>query len=534
MTRRNLPLLLATLALGISIGVALDRGGRPLSADPQQAAANVHRAADVPGASPSRPRGEEAIYDQLGRQYEQFAHVNRTFELVARAVSPSVVHLVSRKVTRNREEGRVQEFEETGSGVIVRSDRLGGLYVLTNNHVVAGADTSDVSIALSDGRTLHPEKIWFDSKADVAVLKLTRQDLPAARLGNSDDLPVGTWVMAIGSPFGLTHSVSQGIVSGRGRHEADLEKAGVENQDFLQTDAAINPGNSGGPLVNMKGEVVGLNIAILSNGGGNEGVGFSIPINLARWIMNQLVENGRVNRGALGVKLQPDFTHENAVELGLDRPKGAWVESVDRTSPAAQAGLKTGDVILKFNGQEVVDLNHLINLVSMAPIGRPADLVLWRDKSEVAIRVTVADKERAVASNPTRTRRPAPENSRGLLRRPERPEADAPAPVRNEERESNTASVIGLEMVTLNGPMAEKLGLPGTMRGAAITKVEPDSPLAAYLKPLDVIQSVGGQAVNSAPGVVQTLGNNAAQDHLEIIFERVLDGQVKRFSVRMP
>src|SRR6185312_16773803 len=152
--------------------------------------------------------------------------------------------------------------------------------------------------------------------------KLDRDDLPAARMGNSDTAAVGSWVLALGSPFGLMHSVSQGIISARGRHMDELQD--VQNQDFLQTDAAINPGNSGGPLVNMKGEVIGINNSIASNGGGNEGVGFSIPMNLAHWIMNQLIANGRVTRGALGVDLHPDFRPEDATAMGLDHPQGAW------------------------------------------------------------------------------------------------------------------------------------------------------------------------------------------------------------------
>ncbi len=173
---------------------------------------------------------------------------------------------------------------------------------------------------MRDGRSVLPVLIWSDDEADIAVLKLDRDDLPAARLGNSDDASVGSWVMALGSPFGLMHSVSQGIISARGRHMDELED--VKNQDFLQTDAAINPGNSGGPLVNMKGEVIGINNSIASNGGGNEGVGFSIPINLARWIMNELIAHeGRVTRGALGVVLQTDFRPEDAIALGMDRPR---------------------------------------------------------------------------------------------------------------------------------------------------------------------------------------------------------------------
>ena len=227
--------------------------------------------------------------------------------------------------------------------------------------------------------------------ADIAVMKLDRDDLPAARMGNSDEAAVGTWVMALGSPFGLTHSVSQGIISARSRHMEELED--VKNQDFLQTDAAINPGNSGGPLVNMKGEVIGINNSIASNGGGNEGVGFSIPINLARWIMNELIANGRVNRGALGVALD-DFSAEDAVKAGIERPRGARIREVYPSSPASRAGLREGDVVLRFGGVEIADLNHLINTVSMSPIGQPAEVVVWREGREQTFRVTVGERDR--------------------------------------------------------------------------------------------------------------------------------------------
>jgi serine protease Do len=241
MSRKTSPILLASaLLFGLGLGLAGNAGRvQPLAALPAPQVA--------PGPSVAAPaRTEDGLHAELDRQYALFEHVNRTFELVAKTVSPSVVHVVAHKVAR--EDRRPREFEETGSGVIVRGEGQSGLFVLTNNHVVAGASAEDVQIYLHDGRALRPEWLKADSRADVAVMKLGRDDLPAARLGDSDRVAVGSWVMAIGSPFGLTHSVSQGIISGRGRHEADLADAGVENQDFLQTDAAINPGNSGGPL----------------------------------------------------------------------------------------------------------------------------------------------------------------------------------------------------------------------------------------------------------------------------------------------
>ena len=294
---------------------------------------------------------------------------------MARAVAPAVAHLVAKK-SGKREDGTQTRYDETGSGVIVRLGAGKSLYVLTNNHVVAGTPAADINICLQDGRLLHPERIWTDPKADVAVLKLGRDDLPTARLGDSDQVSAGTWVLAIGSPFGLTHSVSHGIVSARGRHEKELEDEGVENQDFLQTDAAINPGNSGGPLVNMKGEVIGVNTAIATSHTGSEGVGFSIPINLAKWVALQLVAGGKVARGAMGVDLD-DLKADRATTLGLKCPKGAQILFVHPSSPADRAGMKSGDVVLKFNGTTVVDLNHLINLVAMAPIGRPASVIVW-------------------------------------------------------------------------------------------------------------------------------------------------------------
>ena len=512
MSRLMPPLLwLGTLGFGISLGMHWDRG-RPVLAQarPGVPVASASEDVGLPPASPSvRGQTEEGLYSQLARQYAQFEHVNRTFELVSKAVSPSVVHLIAHKTGTRENETQPREYEETGSGVIVRGDVSRGLFVLTNNHVVVGSAANQIDICLIDGRSFHPSRIWADSKADIAVLKLDRTDLPAARLGNSEDAPVGSWVLAMGSPFGLNHSVSQGIISGRGRHETDLETAGVENQDFLQTDAAINPGNSGGPLVNMKGEIIGINIAILSNGGGNEGVGFSIPINLARWIMGQLLANGRVSRGALGVKLHPDFEANQASSLGLDRPRGAWIESVDQQSPAAISGVKVGDVVVRFNGVEVTDLNHLINLVSMAPIGQSADVVVWRDRQEWSIKVVVADKERIIG-----------QNNQPARNRPGRP--------------SEAIMVMGIELVTLDTNAARRLGLPDNLRGAAVIKLDPDSPLTGYFRQLDVIQTVGGRPVQSAEEVVQALAARRTSIGLDMGIQRIVEGTMQRSKVRVP
>ncbi len=403
----------AALLVGIVLGAAFTRQGRPLAAQvPKPAPVASQPRPDV-GPVPAitgRVEGDDALYRQLARQYEQFASVNRTFELVSKAVAPAVVHIVSHK-TGVHENNHRYEYDETGSGVVVRGERGRGLFVLTNNHVVEGSATDAINIFLHDGRTLKPSQAWLDGKADIAVLKLAVDDVPAARLGDSDDASVGSWVLAMGSPFGLTHSVTQGIISARGRHEQELQDDGVENQDFLQTDAAINPGNSGGPLVNLKGEVIGINTAIASNGGGSEGVGFSIPINLAKWIMGQLVANGKVARGAIGVDLD-EVLPDRFAALGLRSPRGALVLDAHKGSPAQKGGVRDGDVIVRFNSIDVIDLNHLIIMVSMAPIGKSAKMVVWRDRQEVALDVVVADRDAVLASALPDRSLPPPESRR--------------------------------------------------------------------------------------------------------------------------
>ncbi|HKI20386.1 MAG TPA: trypsin-like peptidase domain-containing protein, partial [Isosphaeraceae bacterium] len=409
-------------------------------------------------------------------------------------------------------------FEETGSGVIVRSTRGAGLYVLTNHHVIDGARPSKIRVFLRDGRTIWPVKTWNDGKADIAVLKLDRDDLPAARLGNSDDAPVGTWVLALGSPFGLMHSVSQGIISARGRHIEELQD--VQNQDFLQTDAAINPGNSGGPLVNMKGEVIGINNSIASNGGGNEGVGFSIPINLARWIMDELIVHGRVTRGALGVELDADFSHDRAVALGMERPHGALIGKVNPGSPAAQAGIRHGDVVLRFGEVDIVDINHLINSVSMTPVGEAADVIVWREGRQVAMRVTVGDRERTLPAEPAS---PAelPRDPSGLVRRPDRPD-------------HSSTFVLGVELTTLDAQLAERIELPESWRGAVVLTVDPESPLTAFIKPHDVISAIDNEAIQSAEQAARIL--NQRGDHVQsvISLDRLVKGKNERLTFRLP
>lgn len=510
-----------SIAIGLGLGLQLGRGGGAILAQVgpavgsdrgPSARAEVHRISQV-------EQSDAKVYDELARQYATFEHIDRMFESVSRAVRPTVVHIVTQKTTRREEGRRVRKFEETGSGVIVRSDRSPGLFVLTNHHVVGGDEGGKVHIFLQDGRSLEPERVWTDPEADIAVLKLDRDDLPAARLGDSDNARVGSWVLALGSPFGLTHSVSQGIISARGRHMDELEE--VKNQDFLQTDAAINPGNSGGPLVNMRGEVIGINNSIASNGGGNEGVGFSIPINLARWIMNDLLVNGRVRRGGLGVDLHPDFRPEEAADRGLDRPRGALIDRVHPGSPAALGGVLDGDVILNFGGIPIQDLNQLINAVSMSPVGQAADVVVWRDRREVRLQVTVGDRDRALGpildSPPSNT---DGADAAALIRRPHRPDAAS-------------SYAMGLELLALEANLATRLGLPNTMRGALIVNVDEESPLLELCRANDVISSINDQSIGSAEQAVELL-NGDGPAPLIISIDRFEKGEIERHTIRIP
>jgi serine protease Do len=520
------------LSLGVALGLAAGRWGAVASAQQGPAPAPTRApSADAPTTTTSalgraaapEAVAEEKAYRDLARQYEAFQGVDRAFALVAKVVSPAVVHIVSRKGGQ-RDDGSPIHYEESGSGVIVRAEGGRDCFVLTNNHVVEGAVGPEISIFLHDGRVLKPERFWADPKADVAVLRLGRNDLPAARMGNSDEAAIGHWVVALGSPFGLTHSVSHGIISARGRHEQELEDVGVENQDFLQTDAAINPGNSGGPLVNLKGEVIGINTAMASNHGGSEGVGFSIPINLAKWIMAQLVTTGKVSRGAMGVKLQ-ELSLQKATELGLDRPRGARIAGVQKSSPAAAAGLSADDVVLRYNGVDVLDYNHFIYLVSITPIGQHSEVVFWRDRQRMSTRVTIADRA-SMSQEPVSTSRTP--NVHAPLRRSPRPETapeSAPAPA---------ASALGVDLLTLDASVAHHLNLPESLRGAVVSRVDPASPFASLLQRSDVITTVGGASVKSAEDVARALKLRKDREPLELVFQRAASGAMQPHKIQAP
>ena len=331
---------------------------------------------------------------------------------VSRLASPSVVHIESRY---DDGDGGV---EETGSGVLVRHPNWpdlpgpgsrGRLFVLTNRHVVAGgqsaadgemqfvsaSDLAGIELKLATDQIVRPKRLWTDAATDLAVLEIDNVDLPAIKFGDSDRLEPGHFVMALGSPFGLSRSVTLGIVSAKGRRQLDLGTTKLINQDFLQTDASINPGNSGGPLVDLRGRLVGINTAIASSSGGSEGIGFSIPVNLARRVFDELLTHGRVRRSYLGVQLDDRFTASAARRAGLGRQYGARVRGVKPSTPASRAGLRNGDVVLKFGETEVEDTDHLIHLVSLTPLGEQVSLTVLRDRREVSLTIDLSSERPA-------------------------------------------------------------------------------------------------------------------------------------------
>lgn len=316
----------------------------------------------------------DRLYDELSRDVTALDRELGIYKRVVALVAPSIVHVEATPLATYHFD---RDVEEAGSGVVVRiGDRD---YVLTNRHVIRHSDVDHVRLELADGRQLKPLRMIEDKQTDVAVLVVDAQDLVPARIGNSDAIEIGDVVMAFGSPFNLRQSVSRGIISGKGRTNLDLDDDGVDYQNFLQTDAAINPGNSGGPLVNLRGEVIGLNTAIASNSGGNDGIGFSIPVNIVSGVMRQLVDTGHVERGFLGVTLDRYFDAQAAEIAGLPRLTGARVTKVTEQSPAALAGIESNDVILRFNGVPVQNDDHLISLVKLSDFDRQVDLVLMRD-----------------------------------------------------------------------------------------------------------------------------------------------------------
>lgn len=341
-----------------------------------------------------------------------------------------------------------------GSGVIVDA---GNGYILTNNHVVENAD--EILVTLTDRREIEAELVGGDDKTDIAVLKIRAKDLRAVKLAADDNVKVGDYVIAIGNPFGLEHTVTSGIVSALGR---DLRQ-GDRYQDYIQTDASINPGNSGGALVNSRGELIGINSAIISRSGGNNGIGFAVPTKMARGVMNQLVEYGEVKRGRIGVSIR-NITPDVMAAFDLPTMDGALVNDVTEDSPADKAGLQSGDIIIGFNGDDIKDASDIRNSVGLVMPGQETDLTYIRDgkRRTTRIEVAVIDEERDVLDESAADDIPAMESFSG-------------------------ASITDIP---------EDMELRGGSEGALVASVRAGSKAArAGLAKGDVIRRVGGRAI---------------------------------------
>jgi S1-C subfamily serine protease len=339
-------------------------------------------ASAAPVGSPDSPGGRWSA--------GELTSLSDRFESVARKLAPAVVSIEAIKPSGTKPDGKPRTVEDSGSGVLIATEDGRGAMIITNNHVVTGASAAQITVNLSDGRMLKPTQVLSDPETDVALLRVDGSGLPLAPLGDSDRARVGQWVLAVGSPFGLSQSVTHGIISARERGSVSLGTT-IRIKDFLQTDAAINPGSSGGPLVNLDGEVIGINTAIASQSGANSGVAFSIPINLVRRVARQLQERGQVARGYLGLQLSQSFEPADAVKLGLDRGRGARVDAVYPGTPAEQAGLRVNDVVLQVDGVSVRNDNHLINLISMLPAGQRVRLQVWRERRMQTLDAVIGD-----------------------------------------------------------------------------------------------------------------------------------------------
>ena len=344
-----------------------------------------------PMRSPRMPAAErERLYEQAARDAEVLETQGRQLRRLTELLRPAVVHIDATKPLARPRSGKTTE-NEAGSDVIAQ---MAGLtVVITNRHVVNRSTLEDITIRLDDGRELTPTRLWSDPGTDIAVLDIEADDLQPARLAEGDTIRIGDTVLAIGSPFGLSHSVTLGIVSAKGRRDLELGEGNVKFQDFIQTDAAINPGNSGGPLVNLRGEVVGLNTCIASNSGGSEGIGFAIPIPMVMFVAHQLIEHGTVPRAYLGVALDKKFDQLEADRLGMVRPVGTRVETITRGAPADVAGIRPDDVILEYEGRPVEDDDHLMSMVGMTPLDSVVELTVFRNRERLPIRMKVASRK---------------------------------------------------------------------------------------------------------------------------------------------
>lgn len=416
-----------------------------------------------------------------------------SFAPIVKKAAPSVVNIYSTRTVREQpmrnpfrdnpmfrqffgdqfDQPRSRKEQGLGSGVIISSDG----YILTANHVVSGADELKVTLAADDKKEYTARVIGTDPQTDVAVLKIDATGLPAVTLADSDQLEIGDVVLAMGNPFGVGQTVTMGIISGLGRHGYGVNGAnGYEN--FIQTDAAINPGNSGGALVDAEGRLVGINTWIASRSGGNEGIGFAVPVNMARRVMERLISGGKVMRGFLGITLQ-DVNEDLAKHFNLPDQSGALVDDVMPNGAAEKAGIKSGDVVIAFNGKPIADGHDLQLTVSESSPGSSATVKLIRNGAPKTLNVTLGELPKQITANSG-----------------DQPDADTGT--------SKTDALDGVTVTDLDRDARQELKIPEYVQGALVDEVAADSnSAAAGLKKGDVIVEINRQPVTDADSGVK-------------------------------
>lgn len=405
---------------------------------------------------------------------------------VAAVATPSVVNISTIRVVKSREDAidlfddpffrrffgdqfqrpnvpKEHKEQSLGSGVIVSEDG----YIVTNNHVIEKAQ--EIKVLLSNKKDYKAKIIGADPKTDIAVIKIDAKGLNALPWGDSNKLKVGELVFAIGNPFGLNQTVTRGVISAVGRANVGI----ADYEDFIQTDAAINPGNSGGALVNIRGELIGVNTAILSRTGGYQGIGFAVPSSMARQVMDSLVKYKKVVRGWLGVSIQ-DVTSDLADEFGVKDLKGALVSGVMKKSPADKAGIKQGDVILQYNGKIVEDTGHLRNMVSQTPINTTVKVKMLRAKKELEVEVVIAELPKKLSGTSQR----------------------------EEEAENNNAgesgALTGLVARELTPELARRFGIDENEKGVVVLKADPSGKVfEAGIRPGDIILQINQKTITN-------------------------------------
>ncbi len=471
-------LLASVLVMGGLVGGALTSlAGRPVFGAPRE----------VP------------VFIEQGSKNQELRDNTSGFAQVLKPALPAVVNISSSRVVKAPNEPlfndpffgrffgdqspqppREQRMRGLGSGVIVSRDG----YILTNNHVVEQA--TEIKVVLADKREFRGKVVGTDPKTDVAVVKIPATDLPTLVLSDSSKAQVGDFALAIGDPFGLGETATLGIVSATGRGNLDIE----DYEDFIQTDAAINPGNSGGALINAHSELIGINTAILAGAsGGNQGIGFAVPVNMARYVMEQILKHGKVVRGYLGVVIQ-EVTPDLAKAFKVPPGKGALVGDVSPNGPAAKAGLKKGDVIVELNGKPIDGPNQLkLQIASMAP-GSVAHLKILRDGQPQDVTVTLGEL-------------------------PEKNAESAPG-----GGSAENSPLRGVQVDEITARVARELGLPATTKGVVVTDIDPGSPAAdAGLRPGDVIQEINRQPITSV-SEYQRIVRQAGKQSLVLLVNR--------------